>query len=374
MSVLASLLLATALATAPAPVPTAQVLPPPSPDTLLEVPPALRHLLQQRVVRRSQSEPERLQRLIALMFDADGLALQYGTSDTHSVAESYATRRINCLSFTLLFVALAREVGLSARPQEVGQALSWYEQDGFAFNYGHVNALVRMEGRIATVDLNRSVLLDRRALRTIPDARLFAHYYNNRAAELMTTGRQAQARAYFQQALRSDPTLVDAWNNLGLLDAIEHRTDAAIADYAHALALEPQHPAALSNAFNLYRRLGNEAAAAQMLARLQQVRARDPFRQYTLGTEAERAGDYAAAARYYAGAIRLYPEAHQFHFGLARVAFLRGDGVVAERELRLARALGPPSEQQRYQAKLDSLRRWSQQMANVQGARTRDVP
>jgi hypothetical protein len=105
MSVLASLLLATALATTPAPVPTAQILPPPSPDTLLEVPSALRHLLQQRVVRRSQSEPEKLQRLIALMFDADGLALQYGTSDTHSVAESYATRRINCLSFTLLFVA-----------------------------------------------------------------------------------------------------------------------------------------------------------------------------------------------------------------------------------------------------------------------------
>lgn len=366
MSVLASLLLATALATAPTPATTSAPAAPPAADTLMDIPPELHHLLQQRVVRRSQSEPERLQRLVALMFDPDGLALQYGASDTHSVADSYATRRINCLSFTLMFLALARDVGLDARAQEVAGVISWYEKDGLAYSNGHVNARVRMDGRSITVDLDSSIQADRRGPRAIPDRRLFAHYYNNRAAELMAEGRKDEARGYFQASLRSDATLADTWNNLGLLDARTGALTTAAGDYDRALALEPQHVAALGNALNLYRRLGDEVHAGMLLTRLQQVHARDPFHQYTLGTEAERNGHYADAMRYYSSAIKLYPEVHQFHFGLARVAFLSGDLALADRELRTARSLGPSDEQQRYQAKLDGLQRLSQQTASLQ--------
>lgn len=360
---LASLVLATALASAPAPVPPPP--PPPAAETLMEIPPELRHMLQQRVVRRSQSPQERLQRLVDMMFASDGLALRYGASDTHSVAESFATRRVNCLSFTLLFVALAREADLTARPQEVGRVLSWYEHDGLAYNYGHLNVQVRIDSRIGTVDLDSNILMDRRGPHVIPDKRLFAHYYNNRGAELMADGQFQQARAYFEQSLRTDPELTDVWNNLGVLEFREHAFDAAAARYARALTLDPRHSATLSNALNLYRRIDDAPRAAQVLARLQQVQARDPFHQYVLGTEAERRGDYAEAARCYTRAIHLYPNAHQFHFGLARVSFLAGDSRIAERELRLARSLGPASEQQRYQAKLDSLHRWSRSSASL---------
>lgn len=355
---LASLVLATALAGVPA---QAAVPPPPPPaaETLMTIPPELQHMLQQRVMRRSQSPQERLQRLVDMMFASDGLALQYGASDTHSVAESFATRRVNCLSFTLLFVALAREARLTARPQEVGRVLSWYEQDGLAYNYGHLNVQVRINSRTGTIDLDSNILMDRRGPHVIPDSRLFAHYYNNRGAELMADGQLQQARLYFEQSLRTDPRLTDAWNNLGVLDFRENAFGAAAADYAQALALDPRHSASLSNALNLYRKTGDVRRAGQVLTQLQQVQERDPFRQYVLGTEAERRGDYAEAARYYTRAIHLYPNAHQFHFGLARVSFLAGNGRVAERELRLARSLGPVSEQQRYQAKLDSLHRES---------------
>jgi Tfp pilus assembly protein PilF len=357
---LASLVLATALATAPASAPPS--LPssaPPAAETLMEIPPELRHMLQQRVMRLGQSPEERLQRLVDMLFAQDGLALQYGASDTHSVAESFATRRVNCLSFTMLFVALAREANLSARPQEVGRVLSWYEQDGVGYNYGHLNVQVRVGSGIATIDLDSNILMDRRGPHVISDKRLFAHYYNNRGAELMADGQLQQARVYFQQSLNTESDLADVWNNLGVLDARENALDAAAADYAQALTLDPRHAATLSNALNLYRRIGDTPRAEQMLARLRDAQARDPFHQYVLGTEAERQHDYANAARYYASAIRLYPNAHQFHFGLARVSFLTGNSLIAERELRLARTLGPASEQQRYQAKLDSLYRWS---------------
>ncbi|WP_295960316.1 transglutaminase domain-containing protein, partial [uncultured Xanthomonas sp.] len=99
----------------------------------MQLPPALHALLQQRIDRGADAE-HRLQQLVALAFDANGLDLQYDPKATHSVAESYATRHVNCLSFTLLFVAMARDVGLQAQVQEVRRVLSWYEDGNALYN------------------------------------------------------------------------------------------------------------------------------------------------------------------------------------------------------------------------------------------------
>ena len=335
---------------------TTPLLPPPSPQALLAVPPDLQRLLHQKVTFRG-SQDDRLRALVHLIFDEDALALRYETDATHTVAETYALRSANCLSFTLFFVALAREVGITARPQEVGQVLSWWQDQRTIYNFGHVNAQVRVDGRTGTVDLDASVLMDRHGPKVITDERLFAHYYNNRGSELMAANQNTEARVYYQKALEMDPTLPNIWNNLGVLDSREGHLDAAGADYAHALRINPAHVATLSNSVNLYRRLGDNAGADAILRQLAQIRAVDPFYQFMLGRQAESSGQYAQAITHYRRAIGLYPSAHQFHFGLARVYFLTGDSRMAEREMRRARDLGPEDDRTRYQAKLEGLRR-----------------
>ena len=111
-------------------------------------------------------------------------------------------------------------------------------------------------------------------------------------------------------------------------------------------------------------KLGNARRAGQLGERLQRVRERDPFYQFMQGVEAERRGDYARAAEDYRRAIRLYGDAHQFHFGLARAYFLQGENRRAMREMARARELGK-SDQVRavYQAKLDSLHRLNARQA-----------
>lgn len=103
------------------------------------------------------------------------------------------------------------------------------------------------------------------------------------------------------------------------------------------------------------------AQAQALEQRLQSVQREDPFAQYMLGAEAERAGQLQQAIRYYRQAVRLYDTAHQFHFGLARVYFLAGQLKHADRELLRAQELGGAPQQARYQAKLDSLARWRAQ-------------
>lgn len=323
----------------------------------MAIPAEVRAQLQERVINLANSPEQRLHLLVELVFRPEGLGLEYDTEATLTVAETWQQHRANCLSFTLLFVALAREIGLDARMQEVGQVVSWYQDQGLIFNAGHVNVGMRVDGRSATLDLDSNVLYDRRGPQPIGDRRALAHFYNNRGAEQLAAHDYPSARAYFEASLRMDRRFVPAWSNLGVLESRENDLDAAARDLETALAINATHAPALHNATKLYQRMGDTRRVAQLQTRLEQVRKRDPFYQYMQGNSAETAGDYALATHYYREAVRLYGNAHQFHFGLARAYFLSGNNRLAEREMKRARDLGGDPLRAVYQSKLDGIRR-----------------
>lgn len=333
----------------------------PSADQILAIPPAVRDMLQKRVISAANSREQRLERLVHLIFDADGLHLEYDPYATHTLTETWQTGRANCLSFTLMFTTLARAAGIDARVQEVAQVVSWYEDEGVIYSVGHVNVGVQMTGRSATVDLDRNVLYDRYGPRPITEQRALAHFYNNRGAQAMAGGDMVLARRYMEAALAQSPEFTPGWNNLGVLDTREGNLQRARRDYETALRVQPRNAAALSNASKLYERMGEVRLAAQLAKRLQQIQQDDPFAQFRLGNQAEQRQDYAQAVHYYKKAVRLYGTAHQFHFGLARAYFLAGDNRRASQEMMRARDLaGENADVLRasYQAKLDSIQRW----------------
>lgn len=336
----------------------------------MAVPPEVRALLQEQVMAHTTTSEERVQRLVDLVFHPSQVGsiaepgLEYDLGATLTVADTWRERRANCLSFTLLFVALAREIGLEAQMQEVGQVAIWYEDQGLIFNAGHVNVGMTIRGRKATLDLDSNVLYDRSGPKAISDQRAIAHFYNNRGAQRLGEHDYAGARAYFEAALRMDPKFVLSWNNLGVLEARVGNPLIAARDLETALAINDHHLPALQNAAALYQSMGDTARVARMQARLERVRRRDPFFQFMQGNIAERNGDYTQAVRYYKEAVRLYGSAHQFHFGLARAYFLAGDDRLAEREMTLARNLGGTDAwRSTYQGKLDAIRRLQHQHA-----------
>nr|WP_099559513.1 tetratricopeptide repeat protein [Stenotrophomonas geniculata] len=335
----------------------------PTPEEVFAIPADLRAMLQKQVIQRSYSRDQRLQALVEMIFDQHGLDLQYDANATYTVSDIWQHRRANCLAFTLLFVTLAREAGIQARVQEVGQVVSWYQdQDaGVVYSVGHVNAGVDVGGRFGTVDLDRNVLYDRRGPVPVSRARALAHFYNNRGAERLADGDFGGARAFFDASVAQDSGFAPVWNNLGVLDHREGNNEAARQALDRSLQLDGRQDAALTNASALFRSLGLTAQAQSLERRLKSVQREDPFAQYMFGAKAERAGQLDQAIRYYRQAVRLYDTAHQFHFGLARVYFLAGQLKRANRELLRAQELGGAPEQARYQAKLDSLARWRAQ-------------
>lgn len=336
---------------------------PPTPEQVLAIPPALQAMLQQRVIDATSSREERLQRLTAMIFDQQGLNLQYDVQANTTLTGTWQQRRANCLAFTLLFVTLARQAGIQARVQEVDQVVSWFQDAGVVYSVGHVNAGVMVNGRHGTADLDRNVLYGRRGPQPISDARALAHFYNNRGAQRMEAGDSESARRYYAAALAQDGSFVPAWNNLGVLDTRLGHPAQARAHFDTALRLAPDNAAALANASALLQRTGYARQAAVLQQRLQRVRRSDPFVQYLLGAQAERGSDLSGAIHYYRRAIRLYDSAHPFHFSLARAYFLAGRTRAADAELQRAHALAGEPMQARYQAKLDSLQRWRRMQA-----------
>ncbi|AKC88034.1 transglutaminase-like domain-containing protein [Pseudoxanthomonas suwonensis] len=351
-----------------APVPATAAAAVPDAAQVMAVPGELREVVRQRVVAPGGSRSQRLERLADYVFGDDGLALEYDNSTTRTVAEVYRDRKANCLSFTLLFVALAREAGLEAQVQEVGEVLAWYQDEGVIYNANHVNVGVRVGTQWQVVDVDTNILAARNRPRGIDDRRAMAHFHNNRGAELLVEGDSGGARAALLAALEDDPDFVAAWNNLGVLLLREGDVRGAEHAYFSALRRNHQHAATLSNLVGLYRRNGDVRMQRRYEWRLDSVQNSDPFHQFMRALECENNGDYDCAVARYRRAIRLQDGEHTFHFGLARVYFLSGDLPRAQRELGRAYTLGG-SEQVRsvYRQKLENLRRWRQQASSHLG-------
>lgn len=337
----------------------------PNPRQITTVPPELLKQLRDNVINKSYSRERRMKLLVDYIFSKQGLGLEYDSSVTRTVEQTFRDRKGNCMSFTLLFVTLAREAGVSAYVQEVGQALSWYQEENTLYNAGHVNVGIQLGTDQGTVDLDRNILLARGGPKRISDKRALAHFYNNRGSELMQDGYIVAAKAHFDAALAQDPGFAPAWNNLGVLRMRNHQPGLAERDYLAALQRDASYAPALSNMVNLYQFTGDEAKVDTYMHRLRRAQLGDPFYQFLQADQAEKRGDYAIAATHYRRAIRLYDKVHQFHFGLARVYFLSGDMERARRELSRALALSSEDAvmRNRYQAKMDSLRRWSKASA-----------
>ncbi len=172
------------------------------------------------------------------------------------------------------------------------------------------------------------------------DQRLLSHYYNNRAADLVTQHALEDAARHMHIALQLDPGYANSWSNLGVVQLRQGELAQARVAYQRALELEPTHSPALYNMLTLAQRAGDPGGGAEYRSRLERVQVRDPFHHFQLASEHDRHGRYTLAVTHYQRAIHLHGSEHRFHLGLARAYQQMGEPRRAQRALRRAQALG----------------------------------
>ena len=144
---------------------------------------------------------QRMQALIAALEARGMFSLEYAEV-TRTASGTFHDRQGNCLSFTMLFVTLARAVDLPANYQSVVVPPTW-SNDGQVVVANHVNtAVVTGRGEETVVDFNiRPYQSDRRS-RRVNDSYALGLFYTNLGAEAMLRNDHAAALVYLREAAR----------------------------------------------------------------------------------------------------------------------------------------------------------------------------
>lgn len=330
---------------------------PPPPEQVMAIPEGLRAAFRKEVLDATSFPEARLAKLVEFVFDRDKLGVEYQPNETMTVAGAFQSRKVNCLSSTLLIVALAREAGLQAEGQEVPRILAWGATGETVIQSKHANAIVGVANkRRFVVDVDASDVLATDALNPVSDERLLALFYGNRAMELMVAGRLGEARTWLAAAFRHAPDDPVLLNNAGVLSLRSGDAAAAEDHFLKAVQKDPEQISVLSNLVSFYEKQGGGERARPWKQRAEKALRRDPYYQFSLGRQYEQAGIYKDAVRQYRRAITLHDGEHRFHFALARIYFETGQYDKVSRELAKAIELAEGGTRERYQGKLAALR------------------
>jgi Flp pilus assembly protein TadD len=307
-----------------------------------------------------------MKRLLKGMADAGSLSLQYDSGKTLTAAETFRQRSGNCLSFTNLFVALARAVGLDAQFQIIDVPPIWDAADGWVMLNGHINVIVhkvRMGvpdqigvSRDFVVDFNTPDFEVSYPRKPVDDGVAFALFYNNRGVEAMRAGDTRQAFANFKLAITTSPRVAGAWVNLGALYSRQRLYESAKAAYEQALEIDPDERSAMTNLARVYTELGDEELAAAYRRRIRLYENLNPYYHYALAEGAYRDGNYEIALSEIKSAISRKRDDHRFYFLEGLIHYRRGDVIDARSSIATAERLSnEQADKQRYAGKLAAL-------------------
>jgi Flp pilus assembly protein TadD len=299
----------------------------------------------------------RMNELIDAIINKQTFGLEF-EEKTRTASELFHYRRGNCLSFSNMFVAMARYVNLEASFQEVQIPPDWsFQNDVFVLNR-HVNVHVDMgplDDRV--VDFNIDDFKSSYNVRRIPDSRARAHYFNNMGVESMQAGDAASALAYFRRAIAdNDRQFSPAWSNLGTLYSRNGHPEYAEAAYLLALKVDDGDLVAMSNLAGFYEQQGDAERAAMYRKRVMDHRRENPYYRYQRARDAYAAEDYNAAISHLKFAIREKKNEDEFYFLLGLCYLQKGDEKTAQRWLARAKEVAATDAlKNRYSSKLEKL-------------------
>jgi Tfp pilus assembly protein PilF len=306
------------------------------------------------------------QGLVDALYHKGQLKLEYDSALTRNAAQAFDARAGNCLSLVIMTAALAKELGLPVRYQNVVAEDTWSRTGDIYFSVGHVNLALgkkktdvgpgRHESEVLIIDFLPATDIRART-RVLAESTIVAMYMNNRAVETFTDGQLNDAYWWAREAIRQDPKFLSAYNTLGVV--YQRRGHFAEADrvFAHVLEREPANTRVMSNRVAALNALGRTAEAQALRDRLDHLEPDPPFSFFDRGLAAMREGDYKSARDLFAKEIAREAYYHEFHFWLALAYVGLGDIDHARDQLALAMESSTTrSDRDRYAAKLDRIR------------------
>jgi len=307
----------------------------------LELSEDLRAFIRKHAAGKSSAK-ERMLALARAVFAPDGLALTYNESATHTAAETFATAHGNCMGFSNLMIAAAREVGINADYELMSSYSNWQRHGDLLVRTMHVRVVSRIRDQRLVFDFFPDPVSPGSWSRRLDDTQARAHHLNNLAAEYMQQGDLQKAYGYIHKALTTSPELSFLWSNFGALLSRQNMPGYAEAAYQEAIRLDPDQLTAISNLHRLYERTGKDELASSLEAQVLEYRERNPFYHFWIAENDYESGQYESAENHYKKAIKLKNDERTFYVGLARAYYKQGKVLAARKAISKSHRLFSP--------------------------------
>lgn len=306
------------------------------------VTPEMKSFLDRHVAPAAEGGREKLAwTLVWAATDRNVLDFDYDPGVTLTPEETFAHRTGNCLSFSLMFVAMARHLGLDAWYQEVEVPPQWNSANNTLLVSMHINVVVEGARGAWVVDVSGEGGTPTRHQRRLRDVEAHAQYLNNLGAEALTANELGRAFAHFVKAIGIAPDLSYVWSNLGVVYNRNGQPDAAREAHRTALRIDPGNAVAANNLYLIYEQEGDLASARELRARVEKHRRKNPYYLYQLSSQALADGRLADSLGLLEQAIALNGREYRFHYERARTLARAGDLDAARASLDRALELAP---------------------------------
>jgi tetratricopeptide (TPR) repeat protein len=283
---------------------------------------------------------ERLHRMQTAFFDPREFPFRYANRGTYTATEAFARREGNCLSFTNLFVAMGRSIGIEVTTALVTRAHGSEKEGDLIIVNNHVVAACRCGPEWSYFDFDQRPHERPTQYQPLDDLWITALYLNNLGADELRASHPDIALRYFDYATRLAPKFAAAWGNLGVALRRLGDVPGALDAYAEALSISADDPIILGNLASLYRLIGRESEAEQAL-KAANLTSATPHVLIVRGDLELAQGRTKAAIRLYKRARSLAPGLADPWVALARAELARSRPRAARRDLEKALALEP---------------------------------
>jgi len=329
----------------------------PTPDLL-----ALDEEMVTFVERYTADLTSRRQRLIQLhsAIKSPGmLNLQYDPLAEGSAVESFHRGEVNCLSYAHLFVAMAREAGLSANYQWVDVRPHWTRLGERVAVRLHVNVVVKLAvDQEYMADVDPLEPRDITGTRTLSDDDAAALYHSNIAMSALAKEEMVSAWTHAVRAVQFSPEMAHLWVNLGAVYRKADQHTEAEQVYLHALALESNNRSAMNNLAVLYNLQGREAEQHYWQKQISRYQNSNPYYHAWMGDAAGHREEWSQALEHYRQAVALDPGDSHLLYSMGLAYFEMSEYEEASRMITEAIEHATLRRQiESYQTQLDVVKR-----------------
>jgi hypothetical protein len=287
---------------------------------------------------RSRVGDDALRKLTILqqeLFSPD-FGFRYDTDLTLTAAETFGSRRGNCLSFTSMFVAMARSAGIPTFLLSVRRDPEVDRVGDLVVVNRHVVAGYRgASSEVHIFDFYVTTTGPYIQQRTIDDVMATAMVHTNLGGDAIRRGELEEAVRHLGIATALAPNWGPGWVNLGVAHYRQGNAERAFADYQRALEAEPGNPSALGNMAYIYRDQGRDHEA-EVALRAAAQQTTNPFTLVAMADAEMARGRWGAASRYLRKARWWYSTEPEVYLAMARLAQRRGRPAEADRHLQRA--------------------------------------